>query len=299
MSQYKLNSTFIIKVVIAVIALFIIAPDFAVLRRFVFGFGQFITPSIFVLFFAILQYTLLKNNKFMALVVWMLIFAFILLNIKDGWPTGLMVNVVITLMCLPMTFILALLFAVLRFQSTLLVLKIFATVIIESVRGVPLIGLMIFILSVGADMVPAYWMMPKIITLWMIYSLFAGVYLAEVFRGGFQSIPKAYFDGAYALGMSPLKTYVYVLVPKVVIDTIPAAFNVYIGLFKETSLVLLFGYFDLMNIALNYLDFPEHYDESIKIYMMVLILFWIVATIMHEYGNYLFKTFSEYEAKKT
>lgn len=298
MSRGKLNLTFVIKLAIAVMALFYITPDYAVLTRFVFGFDQFITPSMLILVLAMTQYALLKNHKVMALFVWVLIFAYILLNIEDGWPTGLMVNVVLTLMCLPMTFLLALLFAILRFQSTLLVLKMVATVVIESVRGVPLIGLMIFILSVGADMVPAYWIMPKIITLWMIYSMFAGVYLAEVFRGGFQSIPRAYFDGAYALGMSPLKTYVYVLVPKVVIDTIPAAFNVYIGMFKETSLVLLFGYFDLMNIALNYLDLPAHYNQSIQIYMMVLILFWIVATIMHQYGHYLFKTFSKYEAKQ-
>lgn len=209
-----------------------------------------------------------------------------------------MVNLVLTWMCVPMTFILALLFAIARYQNELIVLKVTATILIEAIRGVPLIGLMIFILSIGADMIPAYWVMPKIITLWLIYSLFAGVYLAEIFRGGFESISNDYIEGAYALGFNPLKTYVYILIPKVVIDTLPPAFNVYIGLFKETSLVLLFGYFDLMNIALNYLDLPAHYNQSIHVYIVVLILFWIVATIMHEYGRFLFKSLSIYEVKK-
>lgn len=298
MNLSKLNLTLVLKLLIAIIAIFAISPNHEVLRRFVFGFGDYFATSMIIVVLAMLQYILLFKYKKLSLLVWMMLFGYTLSNIVNGWPTGLMVNLVLTLMCLPMTFLLALLFAILRFQETLIVLKVFATVVIECIRGVPLIGLMIFILSVGADMIPAHWMMPKIITLWMIYSLFAGVYLAEVFRGGFQSIPKAYFDGAFALGLSPIKTYVYILVPKVIIDTMPAAFNVYIGLFKETSLVLLFGYFDLMNISLNYLDLPAHYDQSIQIYLMVLILFWMIATIMHEYGHYLYKTFSNYEAKQ-
>lgn len=298
MNLSKSNITLVLKLLIAIIAIFAISPNHEVLRRFVFGFGDYFATSMIIVVLAMLQYILLFKYKKLSLLVWMMLFGYTLSNIVNGWPTGLMVNLVLTLMCLPMTFLLALLFAILRFQETLIVLKVFATVVIECIRGVPLIGLMIFILSVGADMIPAHWMMPKIITLWMIYSLFAGVYLAEVFRGGFQSIPKAYFDGAFALGLSPIKTYVYILVPKVIIDTMPAAFNVYIGLFKETSLVLLFGYFDLMNISLNYLDLPAHYDQSIQIYLMVLILFWMIATIMHEYGHYLYKTFSNYEAKQ-
>lgn len=286
------------KLLISLAVLFAVCPDIGVLKRFVFGFGSFFLPSIIIIILALLQYISLLKRPRVSLLLWLGMFGYIIFNIINGWPTGLMVNLVLTWMCVPMTFILALLFAIARYQNELIVLKVTATILIEAIRGVPLIGLMIFILSIGADMIPAYWVMPKIITLWLIYSLFAGVYLAEIFRGGFESISNDYIEGAYALGFNPLKTYVYILIPKVVIDTLPPAFNVYIGLFKETSLVLLFGYFDLMNIALNYLDLPAHYNQSIHVYIVVLILFWIVATIMHEYGRFLFKSLSIYEVKK-
>lgn len=294
-----MNKVFIIKLILAMLMLFILTPDLDVLKRFIFGFGTFLLPSLIVLLLAIIQYGVFLKYKQISLVFWFIMFCYVLTNIVDGWPTGLMVNLIITLLCIPMTFILALLLAIFRFQKSLFVLKVISTIIVEVVRGVPLIGLMIFILSVGADMIPANWMMPKIINLWLIYSLFAGVYLAEIFRGGFNSITQTYFEGAAALGFSNIKMYYHILIPKVIIDTLPAAFNVYIGLFKETSLVLLFGYFDLMNIALNYLDIPAHYDQSIQVYVMVLILFWLFATIMHEYGNYLFKKSSVYKADYT
>lgn len=275
-----------------------ITPDLNVLKRFIFGFGSFYIPPVIIICLAIIQYFTLIKHTSLSIGVWVLMFLYILVNIASGWPTGLMVNLVLTLMCIPMTFLIAILLAASRYQRELVVINIISSVLIECVRGVPLIGLMIFFLSIGSDMVPAYWKIPKMITLWLIYSFFAGVYLAEVFRGGFATITKTYFDGADALGLSQLQIYFYILIPKVVIDTMPAAFNVYIGLFKETSLVLLFGYFDLMNMAFNYLDFPENYDQSLNVYAMVLILFWIIATVMHEYGNHLFKIMGIYESKE-
>jgi ABC-type amino acid transport system permease subunit len=286
---------FYFKTSLALLIILFITPNMDTLKTFVFGFGIMLTPSIIILSLVCLQMFFLKNKPLISIVLWVIMVFLVLLNPMNGWPTGLVVNFMITFLSIPLTVVIAVLLAISRFQNKIKLLRWSAITLTELTRGVPLIGLMIFVLSVGVDLVPATWALPKIVTIWLVYSFFAGVYLAEIFRGGLVGIPETYFNGLDALGMSPFKSYAYIILPKVLFDTMPAAFNVYIGLFKETSLVLMFGYFDLMNIALNYLDLPEHYPETKVIYLMVLILFWLVATCIHEFGKFLHKQCYQYE----
>ena len=80
-------------------------------------------------------------------------------------------------------------------------------------------------------------------------ALFAAAYLAEVIRGGLQAIPRGQFEAADALGLSYGKKMALIILPQALKLVIPGIVNTFIGLFKDTSLVLIIGLFDLLGIV--------------------------------------------------
>jgi His/Glu/Gln/Arg/opine family amino acid ABC transporter permease subunit len=70
-------------------------------------------------------------------------------------------------------------------------------------------------------------------------SLNAGAFLAEVFRGGLESISKGQRDAASVLGLSKLQAFAYVLLPQAFRRVLPATGNVLIGLIKDSSLLTI------------------------------------------------------------
>ena len=77
-------------------------------------------------------------------------------------------------------------------------------------------------------------------------ALFAGAYQAEVIRGGLQAIPRGQGEAASALGLSWSKTTALIVLPQALRHVIPGLVNSFIGLFKDTTLVLIVGLFDLL-----------------------------------------------------
>jgi His/Glu/Gln/Arg/opine family amino acid ABC transporter permease subunit len=68
-------------------------------------------------------------------------------------------------------------------------------------------------------------------------SLNSGAFLAEIFRGGIESIAKGQSDAASVLGLTRWKAFVYVLLPQALRRVLPATGNVLIGLIKDSSLL--------------------------------------------------------------
>jgi general L-amino acid transport system permease protein len=86
-------------------------------------------------------------------------------------------------------------------------------------------------------------------------TLFASAYMAEVVRGGLQSIPRGQYEGAMALGLTSWQMNRKIILPQALRQVIPGIVGSYIALFKDTSLVLIIGLFDLLGIIqLNFTD---------------------------------------------
>jgi His/Glu/Gln/Arg/opine family amino acid ABC transporter permease subunit len=68
-------------------------------------------------------------------------------------------------------------------------------------------------------------------------SLNAGAFLAEVFRGGIESIAKGQSDASSVLGLSRWQAFLHVLLPQALRRVLPATGNVLIGLIKDSSLL--------------------------------------------------------------
>jgi len=77
--------------------------------------------------------------------------------------------------------------------------------------------------------------------------LFASAYMAEVVRAGLQAIPKGQFEGAMAVGLPYRLMMRFIVLPQALKITVPNIVNTYIGLFKDTTLVLIVGIFDFLH----------------------------------------------------
>ena len=67
-------------------------------------------------------------------------------------------------------------------------------------------------------------------------TLFTAAYVAEIVRGGLQSLPKGQTEAAQALGLSPVRTTALIVLPQALRNVIPAIVGQFISLFKDTTL---------------------------------------------------------------
>ncbi len=119
---------------------------------------------------------------------------------------------------------------------------------IEFWRGVPLITVL-FMASVMLPLfLPAGVNFDKLMRALIGVTLFSAAYMAEVIRGGLQAIPAGQYEGASAMGLSYWPAMRLVILPQALRVVIPGIVNSFISLFKDTSLVLIIGLFDLLGI---------------------------------------------------
>jgi general L-amino acid transport system permease protein len=131
-------------------------------------------------------------------------------------------------------------------RSQMPTVRLFSTMFIEFVRGVPLVTVL-FMASVMLPLFVSDALTPdKLLRALIGIALFASAYMAEVVRAGLQAIPKGQFEGAMAVGLGYWQMMRLVVLPQALKITIPNIVNTYIGLFKDTTLVFIVGLFDFL-----------------------------------------------------
>jgi general L-amino acid transport system permease protein len=167
---------------------------------------------------------------------------------SQGWG-GLLLTVFLAAGGIAISFPLGVLLALGR-RSSFPVVRVVCIAYIELVRGVPLITILFmgafmlgFFLPPGSDT-------PSLETRALVaLVLFTSAYVAEIVRGGLQSVPREQTEAAQALGLSPLKTTRLVVLPQALRAVIPALVGQFISLFKDTSLVFIIGLTELLGVA--------------------------------------------------
>ncbi len=117
--------------------------------------------------------------------------------------------------------------------------------------------------------------------------MFSAAYMAEVIRGGLQAIPKGQYEAADALGLSYWKKMGLIILPQALKITIPSIVNTFIGLFKDTSLVLIIGMFDGLGIGQSANTDPNWLGFATESYVFVALVFWIFCFGMSRYSIWL------------
>ena len=107
-------------------------------------------------------------------------------------------------------------------------------------------------------------------------TFYAGAYLTEVFRGGLMTLPKGLREAGLAIGMTEWKTKIWVIIPVMIRNVLPALSNNFISLFKDTSLAAA--------IAVPELTF---YARQINVNTFRVIESWTVASLMYVCACYI------------
>ena len=201
---------------------------------------------------------------------------------------GFMLSIVIGLSAIVISLPLGILLALAR-RSDLFIIKTCAVVFIEVIRGIPLI-----VWLFTAQLLLNYFLPPGSsfdLTLRVIImvTLFASAYIAEVIRGGLAALPKGQYEGADSLGLNYWQSMQLIVLPQALKISIPGIVNTFIGLFKDTTLVVFIGLFDPLGIASAIRATTEWNGIYWELFLFIGIMFFISCFSMGRYSLYLEK----------
>jgi general L-amino acid transport system permease protein len=131
-------------------------------------------------------------------------------------------------------------------RSQMPAVRIMSIAFIEFWRGVPLITVLFFATYMLPLFLPGRFSVNPLLRVMIGVMLFAAAYMAEVVRGGLQAVPRSQYEGAMALGLGYWRMMCLVVLPQALKLVIPGIVNNFIGLFKDTSLLLIVAIFDLL-----------------------------------------------------
>jgi general L-amino acid transport system permease protein len=107
-------------------------------------------------------------------------------------------------------------------RSSLPVVKVFSTVFIETVRGVPLITILFMFSFLLGLFLPADARLDRLVRALMAMTLFSAAYMAENIRGGLQAVAPGQIEAARAIGMRGYQTMIFIVLPQALRAVIPA-----------------------------------------------------------------------------
>ena len=106
--------------------------------------------------------------------------------------------------------------------------------------------------------------------------LFSAAYFAEVVRGGLREFSSGQEEAAKALGMNYVQIQSKIILPQALVKVIPPTVNTMIGMFKDTSLVIVIALFDLMGTAKSSLSDSSWLGFSLEAYIFIAGIYYIV-----------------------
>ena len=236
-------------------------------RKAVYGIG-------FLMLYPIIAYFLLHGG------------AFGMPNVATSQWGGLMLTLVIATVGIAGALPLGILLALGR-RSKMPAVKVVCVTFIEFWRGVPLITVL-FMSSVMLPLfLPEGMNFDKLLRALIGVILFQSAYVAEVVRGGMQAIPKGQYEAASAMALGYWRSMGLVILPQALKMVIPGIVNTFIALFKDTSLVIIIGLFDLLNSVKQAAADPAWLGMATEGYVFAALVFWIFCFGMSRYSMHL------------
>lgn len=200
---------------------------------------------------------------------------------------GLPLTLILTVFGLAGAFPLAVLLALGR-NGRLPVVRTLCTVFIELVRGVPMVAVLFMAAFLFPLFMPRGWEFPSLLRVLVAIILFAGAYMAEVIRGGLLAVPKGQAEAAQALGLSYWQVQLTVILPQALRNVLPALMNSAIALFKDTSLVIIVGLFELTGaLGLAVDGDPKWRAFALDGYLFIALIYWIGCFTTSRYSRSL------------
>lgn len=222
----------------------------------------------------------------MLVVLWLMGGGFGLAYVPTSSWGGLPVTLILTVFAIGLGFPAAVLLALGR-RSGLPVVRTMSVLVIETIRGLPLLSLL-FVASILLPLfLPESLLPDKFVRALLALTIFAAAYLAEVIRGGLQSIPSGQSEAAKALGLGYWNTQRLIILPQAIRIVIPSLTNTIIVMVKNTSLVLVVGLFDLISSGKAALSDPEWPAPTTETFLFIGLIYFALAFSFARFADFL------------
>ena len=188
-----------------------------------------------------------------------------------GWITTLLLSAGALILSLLMGLLLAL-----AGQSRWLPLRSFHRVVIELIRGTPLLVQILIFFYVVAD---AYGIQNRYLVGVLTLALFSAAYIAEIIRAGVESVGASQWESARAIGMSSRQIYRYVVFPQALRQSLPPMAGQFVSLIKDSSLLSIIGIAEFTKNArdvnsLTFSTFESYLPLAIGYLLLTLPISW-------------------------
>lgn len=204
---------------------------------------------------------------------------------------GLMLTIIVAAVGIIASFPIGIVLALGR-QSDMPILRTLCIGFIEFVRGVPLIT----ILFMASVVLPLFFHdgmeFDKLLRALIGITLFQAAYIAEVVRGGLQAIPKGQYEASEALGLTYWQGMILIILPQALKISIPNLVGSFISLFKDTTLVLIIGLFDILAMVTLTNSDTNWLGYEVEGYVFVTIIYWICCFSMSQYSKAIERKFN-------
>ena len=206
--------------------------------------------------------------------------------VESGKWGGLPLTLLLAVFGLTAAYPLGVLLALGR-QSKLPVIRWLCVLYIELIRGVPLISLLFMSSVVFPLFLPEGVTIDKILRAQVAFILFTAAYIAEVVRGGLQGMSRGQYEAAESMGLNYYLTMRLVILPQALKIVIPPSVSILIAAFKDTSLVVIIGLWDLLKTTNSVLVNPEWMGFSSEAYLFLAILYFCGCFSMSNFSRKL------------
>jgi general L-amino acid transport system permease protein len=174
-------------------------------------------------------------------------------------------------------------------RSQMPVIRLLSISYIELVRGVPIITFLFMAAVMFPLFVPQGLTVDKVLRAQIAIVMVIAAYLGEVIRAGLQAIPKGQYEAAASMGLSFWPATILIVLPQAFRATIPAIVNTFISFFKDTSLVVVIGLFDLLGAAKAVIVDPKWVGFGVEVYLFVAAVYFAFCYAVSRYSQNLEK----------
>ncbi len=199
----------------------------------------------------------------------------------DGWG-GFMLNLFLAVCSIILCYPLGVLLALGR-RSGLPLVRLVCTTYIEVIRGAPLFVLLLLANVALGFFVPDSLAPATSTRAIVVFTFFTAAYMAEIIRGGLQSVPRGQIEAAKAVGLSPIRQTGYIVLPQALRNVIPAQIGQLISLFKDTTLAgIAMGLFDLLQVSGAITSQEDFRGQGLiaETLTFAALMFWVVSYTM-------------------
>lgn len=184
-------------------------------------------------------------------------------------------------------------------RSSLTVLAIICATWIEFWRSLPALVVLFVAIIMFPLFMPPGMEIDKLLRALIALTVLMSTYLAEAMRGALQALPPGQEEAAKALGLTYWQRTGLVILPQAFPAALPQITSNFIGLFKETTVLLVIGLFDLLGMVQSAASDPAWLSQGVSAtgYFFAGLFFWVFCFSFSRYSAYIERTMGRYKTE--